>query len=80
MGLGDVPVAVAASSVIVVGWFTSLSGSVLIGRTALTGLAHAAADAALLLVSLLIAWQVTRHLVRPLAKLRVVRKPKTSDV
>ncbi|MEV0523433.1 hypothetical protein AB0I66_08415 [Streptomyces sp. NPDC050439] len=70
VGLGGVPVAVAASSVTVVGWFTSLIGSVLLGRTALTGLAHATADIALLLLSLLIAWHVTRRLVRSLAKLR----------
>ncbi|MGW7186685.1 hypothetical protein ACWGII_38905, partial [Streptomyces sp. NPDC054855] len=79
VGLGGVPVAVAASSVTVVGWFTTLFGSVLIGRTALTGLAHAAADVALLLLSLLVAWHVTRHLVRPLAKL-CRRRPETSDV
>ena len=69
VGHGGVPVAVAASLVIVVGWFTSLTGSVLIDRAALTGLAHAAADAVLLPLSLLIAWRVTRCLVRLSAKL-----------
>ncbi|MEU6673843.1 hypothetical protein [Streptomyces sp. NPDC046925] len=69
VGLGGVPVTVAASLMIVVGWFTSVTGSVLVDRGALTGLVHAAADVLLLLLSLLIAWRVTRHLVRPLAKL-----------
>ncbi|MFE6163782.1 hypothetical protein ACFQ7F_33255 [Streptomyces sp. NPDC056486] len=69
VGLGGVPVAVAASLMAVVGWFTSLTGSILIGRSAPMGLAHAAADVVLLLLSLLIAWCVTRHLLRPLAKL-----------
>lgn len=70
VGLGGVPVAMAATLLTIVGWVTSLTGSIVIGRTAGTGLAHAAADVALLLLSLLIAWRVTRHLVRPLAKLR----------
>lgn len=69
VGLGGVPLTVAVSLVTVVGWFTSLTGSVLIGRAALTGLVHAAADVVLLFLSLLIAWHVTRQLVRPLAKL-----------
>ncbi|MFE0130984.1 hypothetical protein ACFWY6_05275 [Streptomyces sp. NPDC059037] len=68
-GLGGVPVTVAVSLMTVVGWATSLTGSVLIGRAGPTGLAQAAAVVVLLLVSLLVAWRVTRYVVRPLAKL-----------
>ncbi|ATL30912.1 hypothetical protein [Streptomyces formicae] len=68
-GLGGVPVTVAVSLAVLAGWFSALTGSVLIGRAGLTGLAHAAADVVLLLVSLLFAWQGARGLVRPLAKL-----------
>lgn len=69
VGLGGVPVAVAATVLTVVGWLTSLTGSIVIGRTAGTGLVHAVADVVLLLLSLLIAWAAARHLVRPPAKL-----------
>lgn len=68
-GLGGVPVAVAASLTIVVAWFTALAGSVVIARAGLTGLVHAAADIALLFLSLLVAWRVARGLARPLAAL-----------
>ncbi|MFI1677368.1 hypothetical protein [Streptomyces sp. NPDC020607] len=68
-GLGGAPVTVAVSAVTVTGWLTSLTGSVLIGRAGLTGLARAAAEVVLLPVSLLIAWRVTRCLLRPLVKL-----------
>ncbi|MFH8484485.1 hypothetical protein [Streptomyces longisporoflavus] len=70
VGLGGVPVAVAASLVTAVGWITSLSGSILIGRAAPAGMVHAAADVVLLAASLLLAWCVTRCFVRPLARLR----------
>ncbi|MEV8319980.1 hypothetical protein AB0Q95_38075 [Streptomyces sp. NPDC059900] len=69
VGLGGVPVSVAASLLTVVGWITSLSGSILIGRAAPAGLVHAAADVALLFASLSVAWCVTRCLIRPLARL-----------
>ncbi|MFC8131177.1 hypothetical protein [Streptomyces sp. NPDC057302] len=68
VGLGGVPVAVAASLLIVTGWCASLTGSVLLDRTAFTGLAHAVADVVLLFLSVLVAWCVTRHLLRPLAR------------
>lgn len=68
-GLGGVPVTVAASMAVVMAWFSTLAGSVLIGRAGLTGLAHAATDLALLLVSVPVAWGAARALVRPLAKL-----------
>ncbi|MEU5999017.1 hypothetical protein ABZ837_14455 [Streptomyces sp. NPDC047197] len=68
-GLGGVPVTVAASLAVVVAWFSTLAGSVLIGRAGLAGLAHAATDLALLLVSVPVAWGAARVLARPLAKL-----------
>ncbi|MGB8939080.1 MAG: hypothetical protein WCD21_02395 [Streptomyces sp.] len=68
-GLGGVPVTVAVSMAVVVGWFSTLAGSVLIGRAGLTGLAHAATGLVLLLVSVPVAWGAARALVRPLAKL-----------
>ncbi|MWA08428.1 hypothetical protein [Streptomyces sp. BA2] len=68
-GLGGVPVTVAASMAVVVAWFSTLAGSVLISRAGLTGLAHAAAGLVLLLVSVPVAWGAARALVRPLAKL-----------
>ncbi|MFF1695845.1 hypothetical protein ACFVXC_19795 [Streptomyces sp. NPDC058257] len=64
MGLGGVPVAAAATVMAVVGWFTSLTGSILVDRSAPAGLVHAGADVVLLFLSLLIAWGVTRRLVR----------------
>ncbi|MEU6000256.1 hypothetical protein ABZ837_20815 [Streptomyces sp. NPDC047197] len=78
VGLGGVPVAVVVSLMVVAGWFTSLAGSVLIGRSALTGLVHVAADVALLFLSLLIAWWVTRRAVRARATRahRRARRPK----
>ncbi|MDI3386295.1 hypothetical protein QIS99_08705 [Streptomyces sp. B-S-A8] len=69
LGLGGVPVTVAASLVIVVGWLTGVTGSVLAGRAALGGFAHIAADAVVLLLSLAVAWCAARALVRPMAKL-----------
>ncbi|TGB14933.1 DUF1449 family protein [Streptomyces sp. MZ04] len=68
-GLGGVPVAVAVSLMTVAGWLTSLTGSVLLGRAGLTGLEQAAVTVVLLLVALLVAWRVTRYVVRLLAKL-----------
>ncbi|MFH9069039.1 hypothetical protein [Streptomyces alboflavus] len=68
-GLGGVPVTVTVSLTVVTAWFISLTGSVSIGRAGLSGLTHAVAHIALLLLSLLVAWWVARGLVRPLAKL-----------
>lgn len=69
VGLGGVPVAVAASLTVVVAWLISLAGSVAIARSALAGLAHAVTEVGLLVLSLLVAWWVARCLVRPLARL-----------
>ncbi|MEV0523974.1 hypothetical protein AB0I66_11160 [Streptomyces sp. NPDC050439] len=69
LGLDGVPVAVPVSLMVVIGWFTSVTGSVLLGRAGLEGLAHLAADGGAFLISLLMAWLLTRCVVRPLAKL-----------
>ncbi|MGW6023834.1 hypothetical protein [Streptomyces sp. NPDC055099] len=68
VGLGGVPVAVAATPLTVVGWLVSLTGSIVIGRTAASGLAHIAADVVLLCLSLLVAWGVTRNLIRLISR------------
>ncbi|MEV1054511.1 hypothetical protein [Streptomyces sp. NPDC049887] len=68
-GLGGVPVSVAASLLIALGWFGSLSGSVLLARAGLAGLPFHLSRVAVLAASLVLAWWVTRMLVRPLAKL-----------
>lgn len=69
LGLGGVPVTVPVSLVVVIGWCATVTGSVLVGRTGLDGLARIAADGGVLLLSLVVAWRLTRALVRPLAKL-----------
>ncbi|MEV0529879.1 hypothetical protein AB0I66_41340 [Streptomyces sp. NPDC050439] len=69
LGLGGVPVAVPVSLVVVIGWFTSVTGSVLLGRAGIEGHARLAADGSAFLISLLMAWLLTRCVVRPLAKL-----------
>ncbi|MDQ0795353.1 heme O synthase-like polyprenyltransferase [Streptomyces sp. B1I3] len=64
VGLGGVPVAVSVSLVVVVSWCTSLTGSVLVLRSGVTGTVRAALHVVLLAGALLIAWRVTRVLVR----------------
>ncbi|MEW2634176.1 hypothetical protein AB0903_21645 [Streptomyces sp. NPDC048389] len=68
-GLGGVPVAVAASLLITIAWFTSLAGSVLLRRSDLAGVPYAALACAVLAAAVLVAWVVTRRLVRTAAKL-----------
>ncbi|WP_240134383.1 hypothetical protein [Streptomyces sp. MUM 178J] len=68
-GLAGVPVAVAASLLIVTGWFVSLAGAVPLRRSGLTGGAYAALACGLLIAAALAAWVVTRGLLHPLAKL-----------
>ncbi|MFF3288862.1 hypothetical protein [Streptomyces sp. NPDC003023] len=68
-GLGGVPVAVAASVLIAVAWFTSLAGSVPLRRSGLVGIPYAALACAVLAAASLVAWFVTRRLVRTLARL-----------
>lgn len=68
-GLGGVPVAVAASLLIVTAWFTSLAGSVLLRRSGLAGIPYAVLACAVLAAAVVVAWLVTRRLARTLAKL-----------
>ncbi|RII09194.1 hypothetical protein DSC45_32230 [Streptomyces sp. YIM 130001] len=68
-GLGGVPVAITASLVITVAWGLSLTGSVLVERSAAQGTLRQALSAAVLVVALLLAWAVTRILLRPLRAL-----------
>ncbi|MGW4163440.1 hypothetical protein [Streptomyces sp. NPDC004788] len=67
--LGGVPVSVAASLFVAVGWILSLSGSVFLNRADPPGLLASVLSVTLLLLALLGAWRVTRLLVRPLARL-----------
>lgn len=69
VSLGGVPVSVSASLLIVLSWFFSVTGSVLLARTGWpSGLVHLL-GAVLLFGSLFGAWCVTRAVVRPLAEL-----------
>ncbi|MFF8832001.1 hypothetical protein [Streptomyces sp. NPDC015131] len=68
-GLGGVPVAVSASLLIVLSWFTALTGSVLLARTGWPSGAVHLLGAALLPVALFGSWWLTRRIVRPLAAL-----------
>ncbi|GGS12545.1 hypothetical protein GCM10010252_60020 [Streptomyces aureoverticillatus] len=68
VGLGGLPVSVAASLLTGAGWAVSVGGTVAVARTGWTGLAHAAGDVGLLALSALVAWGVTRALAPPLAR------------
>ncbi|MFJ2909086.1 hypothetical protein ACIO8F_06530 [Streptomyces sp. NPDC087228] len=63
-GMGGVPVTVTVSVMVVVGWFTSLAGTVLLHRSGATGPIRAGLACAVLAGALLIAWVVMRVLVR----------------
>ncbi|WP_326737275.1 hypothetical protein [Streptomyces sp. NBC_01022] len=63
-GIGGVPVTVSVSMMVAVGWFTALTGSVLLHRSDATGTVRAALAAGILAVALLAAWAVVRLLVR----------------
>ncbi|MFD4629152.1 hypothetical protein ACFVYR_04520 [Streptomyces sp. NPDC058284] len=69
LGLGGVPVTVPVSLIVVIGWFTSVTGAVLLARSEVRGVARLVADGGVFLLSLLIAWWLARAAVRPLAKL-----------
>jgi hypothetical protein len=69
LGLGGVPVTVASSLLILLTWFFSLTGSVLLTRTGWPDLAVHLLDVVLLCAASVGAWRLTRALVRPLAKL-----------
>ncbi|WP_069171726.1 hypothetical protein [Streptomyces griseus] len=62
-GLGGVPVAVSVSLLVLVSWFTSLTGSVLVLRSGVTGTARAALHVLVLAGALLIALGVVRVVV-----------------
>lgn len=63
-GIGGVPVTVSVSVMVAVGWFTALTGSVLLHRGDTTGTVRAALAFGVLAVALLVAWAVVRLLVR----------------
>ncbi|WP_336320182.1 hypothetical protein [Streptomyces lavendofoliae] len=69
LSLGGVPVAVSASLLIVLSWFFSVTGSVLLARAGWPAALVHLLGAALLCASFLGSWRLTRALVRPLAKL-----------
>ncbi|MEV1094985.1 hypothetical protein AB0I87_05810 [Streptomyces sp. NPDC049952] len=62
VGFGGVPVSVSVSLVVVLSWFTCLTGSVLVLRSGATGTARALLHLAVLAGALLIAWGVVRML------------------
>lgn len=76
-GAGGVPVTVTVSVMVVVGWFTSLTGTVLLHRSGVTGLTRAGLACAVLAGALLISWTVTRVLVR-LVRRRFPEEPPPS--
>ncbi|MFE4329552.1 hypothetical protein ACFRQM_08840 [Streptomyces sp. NPDC056831] len=63
-GIGGVPVTVSVSVMVAVGWFTSLTGTVLLHRSGVTGITRAWLACAVFAGALLIAWAVMRVLVR----------------
>ncbi|CAL9473601.1 hypothetical protein [Streptomyces sp. NPDC095602] len=67
--LGGVPVAVAASLLVVLAWFLSLAGTLLLSRTGWSEAVVWTGGVVLLPVSVAVSWRLTRVLVRPLAKL-----------
>lgn len=68
LGVGGVPVAVAGSVFIAVGWVIDLSGMVLLGRARLAGLWSFLLSVALLAGALALSWRVTRRLVGRMAR------------
>ncbi|WP_367322626.1 hypothetical protein [Streptomyces sp. HUAS ZL42] len=67
--LGGMPVAVAGSVVVTSAWLVSLTGTVLMDLARLSGPGDAAARVALLSLSALTAWPVTRRCAAPLVRL-----------
>ncbi|AXG78431.1 hypothetical protein [Streptomyces paludis] len=68
-GLGGVPVTIPVSLLIAIAWFTTLAGSVLVRRQVEPGTGRTLWSAAVLVAGALIAWGVTRLLVRRLRDL-----------
>ncbi|MFC9612641.1 hypothetical protein [Streptomyces sp. NPDC056938] len=77
-GLGGVPVAGAVSSVIVVAWLASVTGSMLAELVAPGGMTHAALEAVLLIGSPVVGRRLARRLMGPPAEL--LMNPARSDV
>ncbi|ORT57818.1 hypothetical protein [Streptomyces sp. CB03238] len=69
LSLGGVPGAVSVSLLIILSWFFSLTGSVLLALTGWPVAVVHLLGAVLLFISLFGSWRLTRALVRPLAKL-----------
>ncbi|MFI6106307.1 hypothetical protein [Streptomyces sp. NPDC051310] len=69
LSLGGVPVSVSASSLVILCWFFSVSGSVLLARTGWSDALVHLLDTVLLIASVISSWCLTRALVRLLAKL-----------
>ncbi|GGX43137.1 hypothetical protein [Streptomyces chryseus] len=69
LSLGGVPVSVSASLLIVLSWFSSVTGSILLARTGWSDALLHLLGAVLLFASVIGSWRLTRALVRPLAKL-----------
>ncbi|MGC5362025.1 hypothetical protein ACPXCE_10100 [Streptomyces sp. DT24] len=63
VGVGGVPVTVSMSLMVLIAWFTSLTGSILLHRAGATGGTRAALATLVLGAALLIAWGVVRSLV-----------------
>ncbi|MHC3467840.1 hypothetical protein ACYF6T_03910 [Streptomyces sp. 7R007] len=79
-GLGGVPVTVAFSLLTAIGWFLSLSATVLLGPLTRSGLVRAPVRVAVLFGALFVAWRLTRVLVRPLRHVfAVVAGPSRQD-
>ncbi|GGZ12984.1 hypothetical protein CP967_17605 [Streptomyces nitrosporeus] len=64
VGVGGVPVSVSVSLLVLVSWFVSLTGSVLVLRSGATGTPRALLHIAVLAAALLIAWGTVRMLLR----------------
>ncbi|MEU2026543.1 hypothetical protein ABZ565_30965 [Streptomyces sp. NPDC016469] len=68
-GVGGVPVTVSVSLMIAVGWFSALTGSVLVHRSGATGPLRAVLACAVLAGALLLAWGAVRLLVHHFRRL-----------
>ncbi|GES33616.1 hypothetical protein AB0G60_26625 [Streptomyces angustmyceticus] len=68
-GLGGVPVTVAFSTMTVLAWTVSVSGTVLLDPVVSPGVGRVLVRLAVAVAALLVAWRVTRLLVRPLHRL-----------
>lgn len=69
LALGGVPVALSASLVIALAWFTSLSCAAVLNRSGLSGPLRVVLDVGVLVASAGLAYAATRRLVRTLQRL-----------